>query len=82
MTEPVEAGLIHRKAIEAVTDERVRAIVSLALHRESAILTPREFKDLKVVLSEHGIFGSTLPRVVYMCASDIKRAEGLRRSVD
>jgi len=49
---------------------------------EDFILEPGEFDDLKTALAEHGVIGKNLPRIVYFCAFDIKRVEGIRRSID
>lgn len=82
MIESKKDGLTHRQVVEAVSDGKVRGIVGLAVRRESAILEPNEFDDLKTALAEHGVIGKDLPRIVYMCAADIKRVKKIKRSID
>lgn len=83
MTEHEGIKLESDREQQIITDERIRAIVGLAVGRPNATLELDEFSELKTLLrDEHGVVGANLPRIVYKCAEDIKRAKSIKRSVD
>lgn len=78
-----EEILTPKQLMTAVQDERVQAIVSLALARESGLLGTQEFEDLKSRLREIGIPPNSIGWAVYTVAEDIKLQKGLpSRAID